>query len=128
MSQIIWITQRQALAIHQQQINLFGGSPGILDKGKLSSALARPKHLFTYQENANLYQLAAAYGWGIAKNHPFVDGNKRTAFVIMAVFLQVNGIELMLSDEQVVEIMLAVASSEISESELCDRLQTQKSL
>ncbi len=124
MNQIIWITQGEAVAIHQQQIDLFGGSPGILDEGKLSSALARPKHLFTYQENTDLYQLGTAYGWGIVKNNPFVDGNKRTAFVIMAVFLEINGIDLILSDEQVVDIMLAVASGKISEAELCDRLKS----
>lgn len=93
MSEIIWITERQARAIHSKQLALFGGAEGILDDGKLSSALARPRHIYTYNPNASLYELAAAIGWGLVKNHPFVNGNKRTAFVVMAAFLKVNGID-----------------------------------
>ncbi len=119
MSQIIWISERQARAIHQQQIALFGGASGILDAGKLSSALARPKHIYNYNPNTNLYELASALGWGLVKNHPFVDGNKRTAFVVMAVFLKVNGIELIASEAEVVKVMLALASGKMSEKQLC---------
>ncbi len=111
-----------ARAIHSQQLALFGGAPGILDEGKLSSALARGKHLCTYQPDASLYELAAAIGWGLAKNHPFVDGNKRTAFVVMAVFLSVNGIDLIAPEVEVVTVMLALAAGELSEQQLSDWL------
>lgn len=123
MNNIIWITEQQVIAIHNQQLALFGGASGIIDQGKLSSSLARPKNLIIYNPHASLYQLGANYGWGLVKNHPFVDGNKRTAFVTMAVFLQVNGIDLILSENEVVRIMLAIASGTMSEDELCDRLQ-----
>jgi death-on-curing protein len=126
VSEIIWISERAARAIHSQQLALFGGAEGILDPGKLSSALARPRHLHTYNPDASLYQLAAAYGWGLAKNHPFVDGNKRTAFVVMAAFLQVNGIELIAPEAEVVATMLAVAAGEMSEEQLGAWLQAER--
>lgn len=115
---MIWITERQARAIHSKQLALFGGAAGILDEGKLSSALARPKHLYTYHPDASLYELAASLGWGLVKNHPFVDGNKRTAFVVMAVFLKVNGVDLRVPETEVVTTMLALADGSMSESEL----------
>ncbi|EAZ88796.1 type II toxin-antitoxin system death-on-curing family toxin [Crocosphaera chwakensis] len=123
MREPIWITERMARAIHSQQLALFGGASGILDEGKLSSALARAKHLYTYQPDASLYELAAAIGWGVAKNHPFVDGNKRTAFVVMAVFLKVNGIDLTAPEVEVVTVMLALAAGELSEQQLSDWLR-----
>lgn len=123
MSQIVWLTERQARAIHNQQLALFGGAAGILDLGKLSSALARPKHIQTYNPDPSLYELAAAYAWGLVKHHPFVDGNKRTAFVIMAVFLKVNGIDLIVPEAEVVTIMLALAAGEMSEEQLAAWLQ-----
>jgi death-on-curing protein len=118
VSQIVWITERQARAIHSKQLALFGGASGILDEGKLSSALARPKHLYTYNREVSRYELAASLGWGLVKNHPFVDGNKRTAFVVMAVFLKVNGIDLQVSEAEVVTTMLALADGSMSELEL----------
>lgn len=94
MSGIKFITLKQVKAIHQQQIMMFGGSPGILDEGKLESAILRGKNLFNYNSQADLYDLAAAIGWGITNNHAFVDGNKRTAFVVMAVFFSYKSTEL----------------------------------
>ncbi|NES86899.1 MAG: type II toxin-antitoxin system death-on-curing family toxin [Moorea sp. SIO2B7] len=123
MNGIIWITEHQVRAIHNKQLALFGGASGILDQGKLSSALARPRHIYTYNPSSSLYDLAAAYGWGLVKNHPFVDGNKRTDFVVMAAFLKVNGIELMVSEEAVVNTMIAVAAGDMSQEELCTWLQ-----
>ncbi|MGK7873159.1 MAG: type II toxin-antitoxin system death-on-curing family toxin [Xenococcaceae cyanobacterium] len=122
MSELIWITPRMARAIQSKQLALFGGSSGILDEGKLSSALARAKHLYTYQRDASLYELAATIGWGLVKNHPFVDGNKRTAFVVMAVFLKVNGIDLIVPEMEVVTVMLALAAGDLSEQQLSDWL------
>ena len=139
MSSIRFLTVKQVKAIHQQQILDFGGSSGVLDEGKLESAVfrARPRqflqvgeaaqrtvsqNLANYNPEASIYDLAAAIGWGIANNHAFVDGNKRTAFVVMAVFLQINGILLTASEVDVVNIMLAVASSQISQEQLSDWL------
>ena len=118
MRELIPITERMARAIHSQQLANFGGASGILDEGKLSSSLARGKHLYTYQPNASLYELAATIGWGLVKNHPFVDGNKRTAFVVMAVFLKVNGIDLIAPEVEVVRVMLALAAGSLSEQQL----------
>ncbi len=118
MTRIIWITEGQARAIHNQQLALFGGAEGILDSGKLSSSLARPRHILSYKADANLYELAGAIAWGIVKNHPFVDGNKRTGFVLMAVFLKVNGIDLIVPEAEVVTTMLALAAGKMQEEEL----------
>lgn len=122
MSRIRFLTVKQVKAIHQQQISDFGGSSGVLDRGKLESAIYRAQNLSNYNPEATIYDLAAAIGWGIANNHAFVDGNKRTAFVVMAVFLQINGILLTATEDDVVDIMLAVASSQMSQEQLSDWL------
>lgn len=118
MNEILWITERQTKAIHHKQLTLFGGAEGILDNGKLSSALARPRQIHTYNPDASLYELAAALAWGIVKNHPFVDGNKRTAFVVMAVFLKINGVDLIVPEAEVVTTFQALAAGEMSEEQL----------
>ena len=122
MSRIRFLTVKQVKAIHQQQISDFGGSSGVLDRGKLESAIYRAQNLSNYNPEATIYDLAAAIGWGIANNHAFVDGNKRTAFVVMAVFLQINGILLTATEDDVVDIMLAVASSQMSQEQVSDWL------
>ncbi len=127
MSKIRFLTVKQVKAIHQQQILTFGGSSGILDEGKLESAVFRAQNLSNYNQDATLYDLAAAIGWGIANNHPFVDGNKRTAFVVMAVFLEINGMIVTASEVDVVNIMLAVASNQISQEQLSDWLSKSSS-
>ncbi len=127
MSKVRFLTVKQVKAIHQQQILTFGGSSGILDEDKLESAVFRAQNLSNYNEEATIYDLAASIGWGIANNHAFVDGNKRTTFVIMAVFLQINGIVLTASEVDVVNIMLAVASSQISQEQLSNWLRESSS-
>ncbi len=122
MSRIRFLTVKQVQAIHQQQISDFGGSAGVLDRGKLESAIYRAQNLSNYNPEATIYDLAAAIGWGIANNHAFVDGNKRTAFVVMAVFLRINGILLTATEDDVVDIMLAVASSQMSQEQVSDWL------
>ena len=122
MREIRFLTVKQVKAIHQQQILTFGGSSGILDEGKLESAVFRAQNLSNYNREATIYDLAAAIGWGIANNHAFVDGNKRTAFVVMAVFLEINGMMVRASEVDVVNIMLAVASNQISQEQLSDWL------
>jgi death on curing protein len=99
-----WIEQDLVLQIHERQIDRFGGSQGIRDEILLGSALARPLNLFSYGE-PSLFDLAAAYGYGITKNHPFVDGNKRTAFAVMVLFLLINGYSLEVSEDDAVSKM-----------------------
>jgi death on curing protein len=118
VSQIKSVTLAQAKAIHNQQLALFGGTTGIIDKGKLESALFRPINIANYNPHATLCDLAAALGYGIAINHPFVDGNKRTAFIVMAVFLEINQVKLIASELDVVEVMLGIASGTTTEAML----------
>ena len=101
MPEPIWITEKIVLAIHEDQLAQHGGSPGIRDENLLGASLARPKHLFAYG-NPTIYDLAAAYGYGLAKNHPFIDGNKRTAFMVMYTFLGLNNYWLEVAEMEVV--------------------------
>ena len=120
---IKFVTLAQAKAIHEQQLSLFGGTTGIIDEGKLESALYRPVNIANYNPNATMCELAAALGYGIAINHPFVDGNKRTAFIVMAVFLEINQVRLIASEVDVVNIMLGIAMGTTSEEMLSDWLK-----
>ena len=94
---IIWIEEAVVLAVHEEQLAEHGGAVGIRDLGLLQSALARPQHLVAYGK-PDVAALAAAYGYGIARNHPFMDGNKRTAFTVTELFLTLNGYELLADD------------------------------
>jgi len=95
MAEPIWISEKLALNIHQRQLSEHGGMEGVRDMGLLLSALARPKHLLAYSKTPpDIATFAAAYGFGIAKNHPFVDGNKRTAAVVCETFIDLNGCNL----------------------------------
>ena len=118
MDEPIWVSRDAAEAIHYVQLRTHGGRWGIRDEGLLDSALARPRQRWVYESDADLADLAAAYGFGIAKNHPFVDGNTRTAFVVMAAFLLVNGVHLQASEPEAVTVVLGVASGELGEAEL----------
>lgn len=122
MVEPIWVTTEMARAIHDQQIATHGGAYGIRDEGLLSSALARPRDRWGY-ERADLFQVAAAYGYGIAKNHPFVDGNKRTAFQVTAVFLEMNDRPLYVPEPEVVLIMRDLAAGRVSEIEFGEWLK-----
>jgi death-on-curing protein len=115
----IWIREIEALTFHNQQISLFGGSDGLRDRGLLDSALARPKNLFAYADHAlTMAELAAAYAVGISSNHPFVDGNKRTAMQVAFVFLEFNGLPVTASQEEACLTFLNLAAGEITEEEL----------
>jgi death on curing protein len=114
-----WISKLLAITIHDRQLAEHGGLSGIRDSNMLESALARPQNLSVYG-TPDAAELAASYGYGIAKNHPFVDGNKRTAFVACELFLDLNGWELTASDVNCVLIMLDVAAGEASEVEFAD--------
>lgn len=108
-----------ALATHAEQLAEHGGAEGVRDAGGLESALSRPVNLASYGE-PDAAELAAAYAWGIARNHPFVDGNKRTAAVVSETFLALNGHALTASDAEVVVAFVALAAGELSEVELAD--------
>jgi death on curing protein len=110
-------------AIHTSQVQEHGGSLGLRDQGLLGSALDRPRNRFHYESEADLFDLAAAYGFGLARNHPFVDGNKRVAFQAMYVFLGLNGLRIEAEETEVVRLILALASGELSEPELADWLR-----
>jgi death-on-curing protein len=105
------------LSIHDEQLREFGGPTGLRDRGLLESALARPLNKFSYGTN-DISELAAAYGFGLARNHAFVDGNKRVAFLAMVTFLGLNDIELVAPEAEAVVMMLAVAAGEVSEEGL----------
>lgn len=126
MSEPEWVAYDVVLAIHEAQLAEHGGSAGIRDNGLLESALMRPQNVYAYSEAVSLYDLAAAYAVGLAKNHAFVDGNKRTAWLTCAVFLEVNGIPVIASQEAVVSMMLGVAEGSIREEQLSVWLQQMK--
>jgi death on curing protein len=117
VSELRWLDSTIVLDIHAEQLALFGGADGVRDLGLLESALGRPLHKFGYGET-NLSVLAAAYAFGIARNHPFVDGNKRTAFASIVVFLGLNRLEFVPSPEAATAMIFSLASGEITEADL----------
>ena len=114
-----WIATEVALAAHAEQLAEHGGGDGIRDEGMLDSAMARPRNLADYGE-PDVAAFAAAYAYGIARNHPFVDGKKRTAAVVSETFLMLNGHALQASDAELVVAFVALAAGELSEDELAD--------
>jgi death-on-curing protein len=115
----VWVLDEVVEAIHKRQLAEHGGAAGMRDAGALASALARPKQLAAYAEHGiSLTQLAAAYAFGIARNHPFADGKKRTAFVVALLFLQLNGYTVSASQEEKFEVFMALASGRLGEDEL----------
>jgi death-on-curing protein len=113
-----WLTRAQVEAIHAVQLSQHGGLPGLRDEGALESALGRPQHQWHYRDSADAASCAAAYGFAIAKNHAFSDGNKRTAFVTMATFFALNGFTLTATEPEAVTVMLAIASGTMTEDAL----------
>lgn len=122
-----WLDRRAIISFHAQSLAEHGGSSGIRDQGLLDSALARPKNQFAYAAEFDIAKLAAAYGFGLAKNHPFVDGNKRIAFIATVTFLRLNGYRLSSGRMDEIQTMLAVAAGELSEDVFADwiRLHTE---
>jgi death-on-curing protein len=117
-----WFDVEVALAIHDRQLAEHGGGSGVRDRGMLESALARPIHAWSYGTD-DPAALAAAYAFGVARNHPFVDGNKRTAWVLARLFLAINGHKIAFDAADAVRVMLALAAGELSEEELADWLR-----
>lgn len=116
-----WIDKAIVLAIHAEQIAEHGGQTGLRDEGLLDSALARPLDKANYEDTATA-DIAAAYGFGIARNHPFLDGNKRTAFVTVELFLILNGFELRADDNACLDVFLSLADGSLSENDLVEWL------
>lgn len=115
---IEWVDSSSVFAMHQRQIAEHGGTEGVRDEGLLLSALARPENLYAYGENVDLATLAASYAFGVAKNHPFLDGNKRTALVVAVTFLNLNGFDFDAPEEETYLIFLKLAEGALSEEEL----------
>lgn len=113
-----WIDRTFVEALHHDQLRTYGGRFGIRDENLLESALARPQQRWAYESEADLFDLAAAYAFGIAKNHPFIDGNKRTAFAVMVLFLALNRRPLHVPEPEAIVTMLGVAAGDVSEPEL----------
>lgn len=118
----VWLNRQALLAALDEQLAEHGGASGIRDEGLFDSALARPENLAAYGE-PDAYALAAAYGFGLARNHPFVDGNKRVAAIATETFLALNGFELVVDDASFVLTFLALAAGEITEDALADWLR-----
>ena len=126
MTEPRWLALRVVLAIQADQVREHGGSPGVRDRGLLESALARPVNRFHYEADSDVFDLAASYGFGIARNHPFIDGNKRVAFQAMYLFLGLNGHRIASDEPEVVRMVLALASGDLAEPELADWLRQHR--
>jgi death-on-curing protein len=113
----IWLSYDEIVAAHSRQLRRFGGAPGLRDEGMLQSALERPINKWSY-EQAGLAELAAAYAFGLAKNHAFVDGNKRISFIAMVAFLRRNGVRFAPDPAHATAIILSLAAGEVSEESL----------
>ena len=119
MSEPVWIREDVVLAIHRRQLSEHGGAEGLRDAGLLASALARPRNLLAYSDGEpDFATLASAYAFGIVRNHPFIDGNKRTGYVVCRTFLVLNGHDLSASREDKYSTFLSLAGGELSEDEL----------
>lgn len=117
-----WINRRALLLLHGESLVLHGGAQGIRDEGLLDSALSRPENLAAYGQ-PDVFDCAAAYAFGLAKNHPFIDGNKRAGFLGAGMFLRLNGYRLTASQQDATLTMLALAASELSEADYADWLR-----
>lgn len=118
-----WLSLQAVIAIHRRQIAEHGGIDGIRDQGLLESALARPQNIEASGESSGVAELAAAYAYGIAKNHPFIDGNKRVALVALRTFLLLNGVDIAVSQEEKYLTMLSLADGTLTEKELAEWIE-----
>ena len=118
MNEPVWVLSEIVLAVHQMLLSEHGGLQGLRDNALLDSALNRPKQKFAYGSSVSVFDLAASYGYGLAKNHPFVDGNKRVAFSVAAIFLEINGYCFDAQEPEVVIIFEQLAAGELTEEGL----------
>jgi death-on-curing protein len=112
----VWIDERDALVLHGRLLALHGGARGLRDSGLLKSALARPQQQYVYAESADIIEMATAYAGGIVRNHPFLDGNKRTGFVVGILFLELNGYHFIASEEDAAQAVLQLAAGTLDEA------------
>lgn len=117
MSEPLWLTRPIIEAIHDEQLAIHGGASGLRDEGMLESALDRPRNKWSY-EQAGLPELAAAYAYGMARNRPFIDGNKRTSLLALYTFIGINGIDFDVPEAEAATIILSLAAGEVSEESL----------
>jgi death-on-curing protein len=125
MAEPVWLPRQLIEALHADQVREHGGQLGLRDTGLLESALARPQHVWSYDPDADLSTLAAEYAFGLARNHPFLDGNKRIAFVAANVFLILNGFEIEAPEPEVVDAMVQIAAGEASRDDLAEWIRTR---
>jgi death-on-curing protein len=123
VAEFVWIDTRDALAYHDLALVHHGGAPGVRDKAGLEAALARPKNLLAYGEKPTVFQLAAAYAYGIARSHPFVDGNKRSALIVAITFLEANGFEVVGPREDEYLMFFGIAEGRVSEDQLAQWIE-----
>ena len=117
MTEPIWVEEQLVLTLHERLLALHGGASGLRDETLLKSALARPQQYFAYSENVDIIRMAAIYTAGIVQNHPFVDGNKRTGFVIGILFLELNGFLFSATEEDAVQAVLGVAAGTLEDAD-----------
>lgn len=115
MREPVWIDERDALMLHDRLLGLHGGAPGVRDSTLLKSALARPQQHFSYAEAVDIISMAAVYTSGIVKNHPFIDGNKRTGFIVGILFLELNGYRFTASEEDAARMVISLAAGNADE-------------
>ena len=115
-----WIDRRALFLLHVETLAEHGGLPGLRDEGALDAALARPRHVDAYEPDADLARLSAAYGFGLVRDHPFNDGNKRAGFLAIGLFLALNGFELSVDQVEAVEVITQLAAGRLSERNLAD--------
>jgi len=124
----LWIDQHDALALHGRLLALDGGSPGVRSAALLESALARPRQVFAYAEQPDIIELAVAYTAGIIGNHPFVDGNKRSGFLVGVLFLELNGCHFKATEEGATQAIFALAAGELEEAAFTSWLRANTTL
>lgn len=125
MREPLWIDERDTLALHDRLLALDGGAAGMRDAGLLQSALARPRQLYSYGDNPDLVAIATAYMGGIIRNHPFVDGNKRTGFIVGILFLEMNGYDFTATEADATQAVLGLAAGSLDEAGFAAWLRTQ---
>jgi death on curing protein len=125
MAEPLWMDQDLLVSLHDEILRVTGGASGVRDEGLLNSALARPVNRYAYEGVVDIVELAATYAVGIASNHPFVDGNKRAAFMALGLFLEDNGLRLIAAQADATEAMIGVAHGEIDISALTAWLRSR---
>ena len=120
MNEPVWVLEDVAIAVHQMLLAEHGGRIGVRDHALLDSTLAKPKQRFAYDPESSIFEPAASYSYGLARNHPFVDGNKRIAFTVAAIFLELNGFSLETPEHEVVIIFENLAAGELAEDNLAE--------